>query len=112
MSYDLAVWDGEAPASAEEAIAVYADLAEEYLEVDEIVPTAKITGYIEALLQRWPDDDDNAPWASGGTGDASGPVLCVNISPGREDEVVPHAAELATEHGLVLYDLQEDRLLT
>lgn len=86
-------------------------LAEQYLETEETPPTPRIARYREALLQRWPDTELAAsPWASGQTGDASGPVLSVQIQPGRAEEVAVYVADLADEHGLVCYDLQQDRL--
>jgi hypothetical protein len=111
MSYDIAVWEGDRPDSADEAAAVFADLAERYLEGDEDPPTEEIAAYVEALLDRWPGDDEDSPWASSRTGDASGPVLCVYIVDGREEDVLGYVADLAQEQGLVCYDLQEERLL-
>ncbi|MEQ0557819.1 hypothetical protein ABJI51_01965 [Amycolatopsis sp. NEAU-NG30] len=93
---------------------IFAELAERYLEEDDVPATPKIARFVEALVQRWGDleDAEDAPWATGRTGDASGPMLQINI---RDDEdrvgkVSAHVAELAQEHGLVCYDFQEDRV--
>ena len=92
MSYDLAVWEGELPASDAEAAGEFMRLAEHWLEAweredggDELIPTPAITRYVDALLQRWPDidDDEDSPWASGLTGDAAGPIIQINIRPSR-----------------------------
>ncbi|PRX49197.1 hypothetical protein B0I33_103230 [Prauserella shujinwangii] len=110
----MAIWDGRRPDSDDEAIEIFGELAERYLENDEVPAAPKITRFVDALVARWGDLDDtgDAPWATGGTGDASGPVLNVNIRYGddRVDEVSASVAELAEEHGLVCYDLQQERL--
>jgi hypothetical protein len=110
MSYDLAVWEGDRPQNDDGALEMFAHLAEQYLEGEPTPPTPAIARYVNALLERWPDTGDDTPWASGGTGDASGPVLSINIRYGREAEVSAYAADLAHEHGLVCVDLQQDRL--
>jgi hypothetical protein len=110
----LAVWEGRRPDSDDEAIEIFAELAERYLEEDEVPATPKIARFVEALVQRWGDleDTEDSPWATGGTGDASGPVLQINIRDDGErvGEVSAYVAELAQEHGLVCYDFQEDRV--
>lgn len=111
MSYDLGVWEGDRPKNDDEALETWGELAERYLE-DPEPPTPRIARYIEVLLERWPDTRDDSPWASSGTGDASGPVLCINIMYGRQTEPTAYAADLAREHGLVCVDLQEDCLLS
>ncbi|MEV6877836.1 hypothetical protein [Amycolatopsis sp. NPDC051128] len=114
MSYDLAVWEGQRPDGDDEAIEIFAELAERYLEEDEVPATPKIARFVEALVQRWGDleDTEDSPWATGGTGDASGPVLHINIRHGDErvGEVSAHVAGLAQEHGLVCYDFQQNRV--
>lgn len=113
MSYDLVVWEGVRPDSDDAAGEEYGALIEQYLEADEVPATPTITRYIDALLSRWPDNDDDGglgPWASGGAGDASGPVFTMNILFDRATEVSADAAVLAQAHGLVCYDPQEDRL--
>ena len=69
MSYDLAVWEGERPADDEVAGEAFSDLYERYIESDELVPpTAWISAYARALLERFPDIDgpagDDSPWST------------------------------------------------
>src|SRR5215218_2943748 len=73
MSVDLAVWEGEAPASDAEAGAVFEELYERYVESgEEVEPTDRVRQFVAALLARYPDltelDDDavdDSPWADG-----------------------------------------------
>jgi hypothetical protein len=57
VSYDLAVWEGERPASDELAERVYMGFVNVYLDADEPSdepPTPAIQRYVAALLERWP----------------------------------------------------------
>jgi hypothetical protein len=74
-----------------------------------------IATYVHALLHRYPDIDseagDDSPWAGAPLiGHASGPFLYFGIVYSQCEEVSAWASELATEHGLVCYDPQADRL--
>jgi hypothetical protein len=69
MSYDLAVWEGDRPPDDQAGQAVYREhvtLLEISGPADRIPPTPRIRAYVEALLDRWPDidEDDDSPWAS------------------------------------------------
>jgi hypothetical protein len=57
MSYDLAVWDGEQPRD-EEAGALFDELYLRYLDSEDVVvePSPRIQAYVEALVERYPDD--------------------------------------------------------
>ncbi|MGY3200296.1 hypothetical protein [Streptomyces sp. TE5632] len=113
MSYDLAVWDGERPLDNHQAGATYDELYERYLESDDVVPPApRIVAYVEALVERYPDDvDRSVVWASSPILDeASGPVVYLLMSYGTAEEVSEYAASLAREHGLVCFDPQGECL--
>ncbi|MEH1014831.1 hypothetical protein V6U90_17180 [Micromonospora sp. CPCC 206060] len=117
MSYDLAVWEGDRPASDAEAGAVYERLYRAY--VDEgypTPPTPRIRAYVGALLDRWidlteDDDEELSPWSTGPLiNEASGPFIYFPMVYSRCVEVSAGAARLAEEHGLVCFDPQEGRL--
>ncbi|WP_210414797.1 hypothetical protein [Microlunatus elymi] len=111
MSYDLAIWEGGRPETDAEATRVYEQLAERMYDGDP--PSERIRGYVEALLQRWPEDQESedVPWSDGPLiGNASGGWIYFGIRPARADEVATYAAELAQQHGLVCYDPQEAAL--
>lgn len=114
MSYDLAVRDGVRPLDDDQAGSVYDELHVRYLESDEVTapPTPAIVAYVEALLQRYPDDiDGDTVWASPPVMDeASGPIVYLVMSYRAPQEVLDHAVSLAHEHGLVCYDPQVARL--
>ncbi|KAF3465473.1 hypothetical protein [Streptomyces sp. Tu 3180] len=114
MSYDLAVWDGERPLDDDHAGSVYDELYARYLESDEgvVSPAPRIAAYVEALVERYPDDTDrSAVWASPPVIDeASGPIVYLLMSFSKAEEVSEYAASLAREHGLVCYDPQEECL--
>jgi hypothetical protein len=100
MSYDLAVWDGERPLSEDDALSMYIHLTEEYLEADPTPPSVKIRRYVDALVQRWPDNDAGRPWAvSNLIEDASGPIICLNLVHEQAKEAVHCAADLAARTG-------------
>ena len=70
MSYDLAVWEGDRPASDEVAYTTFQALYEKYVQAEEPVqPSPRLTAYVEALLARWPDLTEEAgeesPWSTG-----------------------------------------------
>ncbi|WP_406728854.1 hypothetical protein WJ438_35665 [Streptomyces sp. GD-15H] len=113
MSYDLAVWDGERPLDNHQAGATYDELYERYLESDDVMPPApRIVAYVEALVERYPNDvDRSAVWASSPIlNEASGPVVYLLMSYGTAEEVSEYAASLAREHGLVCFDPQGECL--
>src|SRR5262249_10812846 len=93
MSYDLAVWEGPAPASNAAALATYRELMDRWQDegvVDAIRakmrgeptaydPTRAIAGYVSELLRRWPDigdDEEESPWADAPLiNNATGPLF-------------------------------------
>ncbi|WP_217127915.1 hypothetical protein [Streptomyces sp. AC558_RSS880] len=114
MSYDLAVWDGERPPDDHRAGSVYDELYARYLESDDAVvpPTPRITAYVDALLERYPDHADGPTvWASPPVIDeASGPIVYLLMRYSTAEDVSEYAASLAREHGLVCFDPQAEGL--
>jgi hypothetical protein len=112
MSYDLAVWHGQRP-SDDEAGAFFDELYDRYFGSEEVITeaSARIRAYVEALVERYPDDVASTPWASSPVIDeASGPIVYLLMSYSRAEEVSEYAAALAREHGLVCYDPQGETL--
>ncbi|MET9314947.1 hypothetical protein ABZX12_24305 [Kribbella sp. NPDC003505] len=109
MSYDFAIWEGEASTGERGAAATFDKLFTQYLEADLVAPTARIQAYSEALASHFPDDEsEDTPWAAGGpSNNCSGPILYVAASFSRADEVGVVAERLAREHGLVFFDPQK-----
>ncbi|MBA2811494.1 hypothetical protein E0500_030195 [Streptomyces sp. KM273126] len=113
MSYDLAVWDGERPLDADEAGSVFDELYERYLDSEDatVSPSPRIEAYVEALVEHYPDDDHESPWASPPVIDeASGPIVYLLMSYSRAEEVSEYAAALAREYGLICFDPQREAL--
>jgi hypothetical protein len=113
VSYDLVVWAGEPPRDNDEAGAVFDELYERYLDSDDVVvePSPRIEAYVEALVERYPDDVQGSPWASPPVVDeASGPIVYLLMSYSRAEEVSACAAALAREHGLICFDPQGETL--
>ena len=100
MSYDLAVWEGDAPSSDEEAARQYESLMDQ-MEAEELGdPTPHIKAHVEAHLARWPDidQDDDSPWAgSPFMGEASGTLVYFPMVFSRAEEASAFAATLARE---------------
>jgi|KBSSwiStaDraftv2_1062776.scaffolds.fasta_scaffold48573_4 hypothetical protein len=70
MSYDLAVWEGDRPATDDDALRTFEQLYDELMESDQPIPaTARIQRYVDDLVTRWPDitteAGDDSPWADG-----------------------------------------------
>jgi hypothetical protein len=132
MSYDLAVWEGPAPASDTDAFATYRalieqwherpDRAEEYMRRLRGEPTGSsatpaVSAYVDALLARWPDITDDAgeasPWSDGPLiANATGPLFYFGMVFSQAEEAVTFAVTVAREMGLVCFDPQAERLLT
>ncbi|MGW3147836.1 hypothetical protein ACWDG1_24830 [Streptomyces sp. NPDC001177] len=114
MSYDLAVWDGERPLDNHHAGSTYDELYLRYLESDDVAvpPAPRIAAYVEALVERYPDDvDRSVVWASPPVvEEASGPIVYLLMSYGKAEEVSEYAASPAREHGLVCFDPQRECL--
>lgn len=118
MSYDLAVWEGARPEDDVAARTTLDDLYERYVYSGvKHAPTPKITKYVAALLDRWPDlsedEDDTSPWSTGPLiGEARGPLIYFPMRYSMADEASAFAAQLATSMGLVCFDPQVDGLRT
>jgi hypothetical protein len=116
VSYDLAVWEGDRPASDAEAGEEYERLHARYIGSRQPQPpTPRIAAYVGALLDRYPEDDEDAweggPWADAPLiGDASGPYIYFPMVYSKCDEASAWAAQVAHEHGLVCYDPQIGKL--
>ena len=120
MSYDLAVWEGDRPANDDAATEFYDEqigpVVEEYVPgVSDAPPTPRIRAYIEALLERWPDEDPEAeepsPWGTNSlVDDASGWFVYLTLSWSMAEEASAFAADIARQHGLICYDPQRECL--
>jgi hypothetical protein len=115
MSATLAVWEGETPVSDKAAAQIFQEL---YALPDQ-PPTPRIEAFVQALLARYPDiDDDNeeeTPWSDGPLmNDASGPLFCFGMTYGDEDlftDAFEFIAETAEAHGLIMYDPDQGTLV-
>ncbi len=115
MSYDLAVWEGPRPATDAGAAETFEALSAQYLERDApSEPTPAIRRYVDALLARYPDDDDNiedAPWADAPIiNNAVGPLIYFSMRFSMAETASEFAAKVAREHGLVCFDPQSGEL--
>ncbi|WAL66482.1 hypothetical protein ORV05_01265 [Amycolatopsis cynarae] len=116
MSYDLAVWEGDRPASDKAAADVFRLLCERHIESgSQEPPSDRIRAFALALLDRYPDiseqDGEDSPWSTAPLmSEAVGPLMYFPMVWSRCEEVSAWASQLATEHGLVCYDPQLDRL--
>jgi len=118
MSFDLAVWDGTAPAGDDAADAEFQRL---YAAAgDGAEPTPAIRRYVEALLARYPDvtdlpeaEIDDSPWMTCPLlGAAAGPFMHFGIASAASDEAFAFILATAHAHGLVVFDPQEGRVVT
>ncbi|MGX1778320.1 hypothetical protein ACWIGW_39870 [Nocardia brasiliensis] len=123
MTYDLAVWEGAPPsdddAAGNEHERLYRLYIEPYFDTEATVPpTDGIRAFVADLLARWPDldgtdDDDDRPWANGPLLEgASGPYIYFTMMYSMAEAVSAYCVERAIAHGLVCYDINQDRLRT
>jgi hypothetical protein len=118
MSYDLAVWEGDRPADAVAAASDVERLYDRYVASEaQAEPTARVAGYVAALLERYPDIGTEAgagsPWSTGPLiSEACGPLVYFSMVWSRCEEVSASATQLAEEHGLHCYDPQVRQLRT
>jgi hypothetical protein len=109
MSYDIAVWEGPAPADDHAAAEEYERLSEQEDMAD---PTPAISAFARDLVARFPEGNEG-PWAVEPlTADGSGGFLPLPVAHDRAEDVVPFIAETARAHGIVCFDPQSERLLT
>jgi hypothetical protein len=118
MSYDLAVWVGARPPTDAKALLEFRKLYEELFSGSRYVtPSEQIAGYVSCLTDHWPDFNADAdadadakqrcPWTHRPLIDnASGPLIYFSVRSSRTADVVPLAAHLAAEAGLVCFDPQ------
>ncbi|MCZ0985089.1 hypothetical protein [Streptomyces diastatochromogenes] len=120
MSYDLAVWEGVRPTDDASATAAFEGLHREHMGGERTPPTPLIRQYVEALVARWPDlspddheeDEDASPWSDGPLiNNASGPLFYFGMVFSKYQEATSFAADLARTHGLICFDLQDERLI-
>jgi hypothetical protein len=116
MSYDLAVWEGPRPKTNDEAVQTFEALRAQHMGGKSPEPTPAIRAYVEALLAKYPDlDDDNedtCPWADAPLiGNATGPLFYFAMVYSQAERAVVFAAQLAKEHGLVCLDPQSSELI-
>jgi len=121
LSYGIAAWEGQAPASDRDAEATFERLYEAHVESGtEDEPTPRIEGFVNALLSHRADlgdlDDDegdDSPWTDEPLiGNASGPLIYFAVVASRAGEMTALAAQLAKQHELVCFDPQEARVVT
>ncbi|MEV6965181.1 hypothetical protein AB0M47_08675 [Hamadaea sp. NPDC051192] len=116
MTYNIAVWDGPKPADDATAMQVFLAMHEAAASSWD-APTTRMEVYVQALLARWPDIDDDetdsSPWADGPIlNNATGPFFYTSLRPSMADNAIVYCARVATEHGLVCFDPQQERLVT
>ncbi len=121
MSYDLAVWVGDAPGSDASALVEYTtrmDAMEAALEGDGgAEPHPRLLAFAEALLARYPDLGDadvmDTPWADAPLkNNIVGNVFYFSVALSWADTAVPFIVDTAEAHGLVCFDPQTETLMT
>lgn len=120
MSYDLAVWEGAAPAGDAAADARFAELVEGLEGGDDTEPTETIRAFVFRLTERYPMSGhgtpdgaaDTSPWATEPLLDSAfGPNVYVTITYAAAAEVAPFCVDTARDLGLVVYDPQQECVL-
>jgi hypothetical protein len=114
MSWDLAVLSGAEPLDADQAAGIYVQLCEGVEWAQILSADPRITRYVTALTDRWPsiddvaEDDDRSPWSV--AHEVSPAHVLISMGLQEADDVAPVCIKLAMEHGLNVYDPQEECL--
>jgi hypothetical protein len=82
---------------------------------EDALPTEGFRGYVEELLQRWPDisayDGEDSPWADGPlVNNAYGPLLVFSLRVSTLEESIPYCADVARRRGIVLFDQDKEEV--
>ena len=108
MSYDVAVWEGDVPGDDKGAAEEFEGLYERYFVESPRRAHPAIRAYVEALVEKWPENQEDGPWSGGPLiENASGPIVYFSMVYSRAGEVSEGAARLAAEHGLVCFDANQ-----
>jgi hypothetical protein len=113
MSWVLVAWDGPVPTSAVDASRIFEQL--ESSTAEDALPTDGIHGYVEELIQRWPDTaadgGEDSPWADGPLiGDAHGPLFVFSLRVSTLEESIPYCTDVARRRGIVLFDPEQEEV--
>lgn len=116
----MAVWEGERPATDDDASRTFAALYDRYLQREyPTEPTPKIKEFVDALLATFPDLDaleddrvDDSPWADSPLlANASGPLIYFGmVTNDAAERAWGVATTTAARLGLVAFDPQSDAL--
>ncbi len=118
MSYDLAFWQGPAPANNDEAAEEFERRAS-FMEDDDVEfapPTPEMQAFITELLRRFPpldesSDEDTNVWATGPEpGDINGDFAYLTMTYPGAERAYDLVTETARKHGLVCFDPQNESL--
>jgi hypothetical protein len=110
MSYDIAVWEGERPASDAHALETFNALMDAVEENADLEPTPRIRSFIKDLIAQWDEGDE--PWSvTPLTEDEGiGPIVYLAVTFDSIDEVQV-IADIAKRHHLICFDPQAETLI-
>jgi hypothetical protein len=120
VSYDIAVWVGEKPASDEAAVQTYVELVEnmdrELSAPDRPASALELVRYADELLEIFPeistDPGVDNPWADAPLkNNIVGRFFYFAMTYRNAPAALPVIAERASAHGLVCFDPQTGKLL-
>lgn len=119
MSYDLAVWVGERPASDAVAGQEYerrAEAVDAFTDVELAAAVPEIQAFLDEVLTRFPGlgepGDEDSPWAVGPEpGDVNGDFAYLNMTYPGARACLEAVVEIAHRYGLVCFDPQSEKVL-
>jgi hypothetical protein len=101
VSYDVAVWLGELPASHEDATTVFKALFEQYVEGPPVAAIPQLAAFAVAV-ERISDDDWDIT--------VSGPIAYIALTRSEVAAATGRLSQLADDHGLIYFDASKNRL--
>ena len=110
MSYDIAVWEGERPASDAHALETFTALMDAAEENEDVQPTPCIRSFIRDLIAQWDDGDE--PWSVVPLteDEGIGPIVYLALTFDSIDEVQV-IADIAKRHHLICFDPQAETII-
>jgi hypothetical protein len=97
VSYDVAVWLGEPPASHQDATTVFKSLFEQYVEGPPVAAIPQLAVFADAMDGKWDVT-------------VSGPIAYITLARSEVAAATGQLTQLANDHGLIYFDATKKRL--
>ena len=110
MNFDLGIWQAEGPLSAAEASRIYASFCRAETPARVVRNSPAVNAFYADLIAKWPETGNKelCPWSGPLHHSASHVLLSCVWS--KAENVLLQVAEVASRHGLVVFDPQSEEV--